>query len=105
MKKAFLWSCLLGTSAIYAVASGPPPTPDPPADVKTTGVIATAAEPGQRLRISGQVFAPDGVTPVPGVFVYAYQTGADGLYQNDPTTRIARCTGGPRRTIAAASSS
>ena len=92
----FLLPCLLGIAASYAVASGPPPTPNPPADVTNTGVITPAGEPGQRLHISGQVFAPDGITPVAGAFVYAYQTGADGLYQNDPTTRIARLHGWAR---------
>ncbi len=89
----FVLACLLATPAAFLFASGPPPTPNPPADVTNTGMIAPAGEPGQRLRISGQVFAPDGATPVAGVFVYAYQTGADGLYQNDPTTRIARLHG------------
>ncbi len=92
----FLLPCLLGITASYAAPSGPPPTPNPPADVTNTGVIAPASEPGQRLHVSGQVFAPDGITPVAGVFVYAYQTGADGLYQNEPTTRIARLHGWAR---------
>lgn len=43
-------------------------------------VIASAKEPGQRLEVHGQVFAPDGKTPVPGVVVYAYHTDAEGRY-------------------------
>lgn len=43
--------------------------------------------------MSGHVFAPDGVTPVPNVFVYAYQTDATGEYHNDPSTHVARLHG------------
>jgi protocatechuate 3,4-dioxygenase beta subunit len=44
------------------------------------------------LTVTGQVFAPDGVTPAPNVIVYAYQTDADGEYHND-SKRIARLHG------------
>lgn len=81
---------LVGTFALPMIADGPPPTPQPPKNVSNTGVIVPTGEPGQPLRISGEVFAPDGTTPVREVFVYAYQTDADGHYQNDPTTHIAR---------------
>jgi protocatechuate 3,4-dioxygenase beta subunit len=74
-------------------ASGPPPTPPPPANVSSVGVIGGANEPGERIVVSGQVFAPDGTTPVGGVIVYAYQTDATGHYQNDPQTRVARLHG------------
>ena len=37
-------------------------------------------EPGERLTVSGQVFAPDGKTPAPGVIIYAYNTDAQGYY-------------------------
>jgi protocatechuate 3,4-dioxygenase beta subunit len=89
----FALLCLLGMATVYVVADGPPPTPAPPPNVTTVSVIAPASEPGQHLRISGQVFAPDGVTPVAGVMVYAYQTDLEGHYQNDPTTHIARLHG------------
>ncbi|HSP16455.1 MAG TPA: hypothetical protein VLV78_17050 [Thermoanaerobaculia bacterium] len=46
-------------------------------------MIAGPAEPGVRMVISGQVFAPDGVTPVSDVIVYAYQTDDTGNYRND----------------------
>jgi protocatechuate 3,4-dioxygenase beta subunit len=58
--------------------NGPPPTPSPPTTVSSVGTIAEANEPGERLEISGQVFSPDGVTPVANVIVYAYQTDATG---------------------------
>ena len=73
-----------------AIASGPPPTPEPPAGVGGVGTIAMPNEPGERLRITGQVFAPDGVTPVGDAIVYAYQTDSTGHYENDPQTKIAR---------------
>jgi protocatechuate 3,4-dioxygenase beta subunit len=85
--------CLLGTVVPCALADGPPPTPQPPAGITNSGVIAPSGEPGQSLRIFGQVFAPDGITPAAGVIVYAYQTDAEGHYQNDPTTHIARLHG------------
>jgi protocatechuate 3,4-dioxygenase beta subunit len=79
--------------ARFARADGPPPTPPPPANVSSVGTIADASEPGARLIFTGQVFAPDGVTPASGVFVYAYQTDATGQYHNDPNTRVARLHG------------
>jgi protocatechuate 3,4-dioxygenase beta subunit len=79
--------------AQLAIASGPPPTPEPPPNVASVGTIAPGGEPGERLVITGLVFAPDGVTPVGDAIVYAYQTDAAGHYQNDPQTRIARLHG------------
>jgi protocatechuate 3,4-dioxygenase, beta subunit len=84
---------VLVSVAQLAIASGPPPTPEPPANVSSVGTIAPQGEPGERLVITGQVFAPDGATPVRDAIVYAYQTDATGHYQNDPQTRIARLHG------------
>jgi protocatechuate 3,4-dioxygenase beta subunit len=47
-------------------------------------VLTPEGEPGPVLEVTGQVFTPDGVTPAPGVTVYAYQTGVDGLYAHSP---------------------
>ena len=88
---AMLFTLAAITPAIHAVSG--PPIPQPPADVSSIGVIADAREPGQRLEISGQVFAPNGTTPLPDVIVYAYQTDAMGEYHNDPNTRVARLHG------------
>src|SRR5215831_20910733 len=82
--------------AVAASADGPPPTPEPSGKVGNIAKIADEREPGQRLVVSGQVFAPDGVTPAAGVMVYAYQTDATGHYQNDPQTRVARLHGWAR---------
>lgn len=73
--------------------NGPPPTPIPPADVGSLGVIASTSEPGDPLVVSGHVYGPDGVTPAAGVLVYAYQTDATGEYHNDPATHVARLHG------------
>lgn len=47
-------------------------------------VLSPDGETGSPLEVSGRVFAPDGVTSAPGVTVYAYQTGIDGLYAHEP---------------------
>jgi protocatechuate 3,4-dioxygenase beta subunit len=96
MKPPFkaLSTLLLLAAIVPAIHAGSgPPIPQPPANVSSTGVIADAREPGVRLEISGQVFAPDGTTPVANVIVYAYQTDANGEYQNGTGTRVARLHG------------
>ena len=45
-------------------------------------VLAGPEEAGERMRLSGRVYAPDGVTPRSGVVIYAHHTNADGLYAN-----------------------
>jgi protocatechuate 3,4-dioxygenase beta subunit len=88
-----LLSLLAPLFVSLAVAqNGPPPTPLPPNDVASTSIIAGLSEPGERLIVSGQAFAPDGVTPAAGVIIYAYQTDATGQYHND-ANRIARLHG------------
>ncbi len=42
--------------------------------------IAAKEEPGERLIVAGQVFGPDGKTPLAGASVYVYHTDAKGLY-------------------------
>jgi len=79
-------------AALAIAQNGPPPTPPAPADVSSVGMIAPLSEPGERLVVDGQVFAPDGVTPASGVILYAYQTDSSGLYQND-ASHIARLHG------------
>ena len=53
------------------------PGEDAPSDIR----IVKEGEPGPPLLVEGTVYAPDGETPAPGVVVYAYQTGLDGIYQ------------------------
>lgn len=51
-----------------------------PADAGATATIAPADEPGERLTLSGVVYAPDGKTPAAGVVLYVYHTDATGRY-------------------------
>ena len=53
-----------------------------PESLSWSAVLAGPDEPGERMRLSGRVYAPDGVTPRPGVVIYAHHTNADGLYAN-----------------------
>ncbi|MGQ0798776.1 MAG: dioxygenase family protein [Pseudomarimonas sp.] len=50
-----------------------------PEGLPTQARIALEAEPGQPMRVSGQVFGADG-KPRAGVVIYAYQTNAAGVY-------------------------
>lgn len=54
--------------------------------------LAPRGERGKPLIVDGRVYRPDGRTPAAGVLVYAYQTGADGLY-NKPGSRAVRIRG------------
>lgn len=56
---------------------------NPPPVIARAASIAAGGEPGRRLVVMGQVFAPDGTTPAPDVTVYAYQTDAEGYYGAD----------------------
>ena len=46
--------------------------------------IAAKEEPGERLIVTGQVFGPDGKTPLAGASVYVYHTDATGVYTPGP---------------------
>jgi protocatechuate 3,4-dioxygenase, beta subunit len=51
-----------------------------PGNLTSLAVLAGPDEPGERLVLRGTVLAPDGVTPVRGVLLYAYNTNAAGIY-------------------------
>ena len=51
-----------------------------PGRLGPTTRIVSNSEPGQPLLVQGQVFAPDGITPVEDLTVYAYNTDAHGYY-------------------------
>lgn len=53
---------------------------DRPESIGPVGRIASETEPGTPLVIHGRVYAADGVTPAPGVIVFAYQTDETGVY-------------------------
>ncbi len=48
-----------------------------------SATLAPPGEPGEPLHGTGTVYGPDGVTPAPGVEIYAYHTDAEGVY-NEP---------------------
>jgi len=51
-----------------------------PDNLTSTIALADENEPGERLLLQGTMYAPDGVTPAPGVLLYLYQTNHAGLY-------------------------
>jgi protocatechuate 3,4-dioxygenase beta subunit len=54
-----------------------------PDNAPSTGDIAPAGEPGERLEVKGVVYASDGRTPIPRASLYVYQTDARGHYRPD----------------------
>jgi protocatechuate 3,4-dioxygenase beta subunit len=52
-------------------------------DAPSSGDVAPPSEPGDRLEVSGVVYASDGRTPVARASVYVYQTDARGYYRPD----------------------
>jgi protocatechuate 3,4-dioxygenase beta subunit len=66
-----------------SVASAREPSRVAPDSAPSSGDVAPAAEPGERLEVKGVVYAADGRTPVPKASVYVYQTDAKGLYRPD----------------------
>jgi len=54
-----------------------------PEGAPSSGAVAPADEPGERLEVSGAVYAADGRTPVAGASLYVYQTDARGHYRPD----------------------
>ena len=53
---------------------------DAPAGLSWKSALAGSKEEGDRLKIKGTVFKPDGKTPAPNVLIYAYHTDRGGLY-------------------------
>ena len=74
---SLLTICLLSC----IVSSQAPQIADKDAPSKIT--IAAKDEPGERLIVTGQLFGPDGKTPLAGASVYVYHTDAKGLYTPD----------------------
>ena len=69
-----LMICLLS----FTVCAQAPQVAEKNAPSKIT--IATKEEPGERLIVTGQVFGPDGKTPLTGASVYVYHTDVKGVY-------------------------
>jgi protocatechuate 3,4-dioxygenase, beta subunit len=78
-----LMSCLmLLVSLSLAVCAQAPTVAEKSAPSKIT--ITAKDEPGERLIVTGQVFSPDGKTPLAGASVYVFHTDAKGLYTPGP---------------------
>jgi protocatechuate 3,4-dioxygenase beta subunit len=56
----------------------------PAASAPAHVTIARAGKGQRPLLVTGQVLRADGRTPAPGVVVYVYHTGSDGLYADRP---------------------
>jgi protocatechuate 3,4-dioxygenase beta subunit len=54
-----------------------------PKEAPSSGEVAPAGEPGERLEVGGVVYAADGRTAVAGASVYVYQTDTRGYYRPD----------------------
>lgn len=76
--KAFL--CALAVVAFTAQTIH-----EAPANALSTGSIASASEPGERLAVSGVVVGADG-SPISGASLYVYQTDAEGYYGVKPVS-------------------
>jgi protocatechuate 3,4-dioxygenase beta subunit len=87
--------------AIFVIAvpswTQQPADAEPPAaSLSSKARIAPAEEPGDPLVISGQVFDPAGLHPVPNVVVDAYHTDIKGLYTPSGAARPPRLRGWAR---------
>ena len=50
--------------------------------------LASAAESGERMTVTGRILSADGTRPAPGVIVYAHHTNARGLYANGSSETV-----------------
>ena len=80
-RRLLSWLVLLIHFAAGAQAESP--GKDPAASRPWSAMIAPANEPGERLVVTGIVFAADGKTPLEGIEVYVYHTDTAGLYHVD----------------------
>lgn len=75
-------SFAIGVSGLFAVISrdntGPHTEEIKSISWKTS--IVSNSEPGERLIISGTIYAPDGKTPMEDAALWVYQTDATGVY-------------------------
>lgn len=61
--------------------------------INSETTIASKAEPGERMEISGTVYLKDGKTPAKDIILYAYHTNAAGLYQPSDTQTLGKRNG------------
>jgi protocatechuate 3,4-dioxygenase beta subunit len=80
LKTRGLVACLVLSAPLAAARE---PSRLAPENAPSSGDVAPAIEPGDRLEVKGVVYAADGRTPVPKASVYVYQTDAKGYYRPD----------------------
>jgi protocatechuate 3,4-dioxygenase, beta subunit len=68
-------------SDLYACEGCEAATERAPETLAAHDRIAGPEEPGERLVLSGRVYAADGATPAAGIVIYAHQTDATGIYR------------------------
>ncbi|MEP1033738.1 intradiol ring-cleavage dioxygenase [Ekhidna sp.] len=51
-----------------------------PSNITSSTTIADSSEKGERIKISGTVYQPDGRTPAGDVILYVYHTNTEGVY-------------------------
>lgn len=64
-----------------------------PADVSWKTALATDADKGERMIISGTIYEADGKTPAPNTLIYLYHTDIYGIYGRDGQPRHGRHRG------------
>jgi protocatechuate 3,4-dioxygenase, beta subunit len=76
----------LVTLALATRSQAADPEFEPPADARPSPTLAltSAKEPGQRMIVTGRLFAMDGTTPIPRRWIGVYHTDAKGDYGHDP---------------------
>jgi protocatechuate 3,4-dioxygenase beta subunit len=79
--KAWSLAAVLALLALPVLARDPSRVA--PSDAPSSADVAPPAEPGERLEVSGVVYAADGRTPIGSASVYVYQTDARGYYRPD----------------------
>jgi protocatechuate 3,4-dioxygenase beta subunit len=70
---------------LAAVTLASQPAHEAPADAPSTGRIAAAGEPGERVTISGVIVGSD-ASPIAGASLYVYQTDREGYYGVKPAS-------------------
>jgi protocatechuate 3,4-dioxygenase beta subunit len=66
---------------------------DAPANVSSKTILSKDSDTGDKMIISGTVFAPDGKTPAPNVLIYLYHTDIYGYYGRNGEHRHGRYRG------------
>jgi protocatechuate 3,4-dioxygenase beta subunit len=66
---------------------------DVPANVTSRAMLATKADAGERIVISGTIYKPDGKTPAPATLIYLYHTDVYGIYGRGSEHRHGRYRG------------